>query len=145
VRQRILRWLAKGHITTQNVYTPSRQSFVGEPPKFFMRRYILLNRSWGKIYLHRIDGEDTAHLHSHPWSYVSIVLKGHHKEHLMDRTILRKPFSIAFRKHDTFHRLETVAARASWTLVLMGPERHAWGFLKDGQFVPHASRGGDPS
>lgn len=124
----------------REVYTPREQSFKGEAGKFFMRRYYLFGLPpWFRVCIHEIAGEDTPHMHSHPWSYLSIVLKGRHIERFENGSVLRKPFSVAFRRHSTFHRLEPVNG-PSWTLIVMGPRRHAWGFLKEGRFFPHESR-----
>ncbi len=124
----------------RNVYTPQEQSFKGEVSRLFMRRfYLFYLPPFLRVCVHKIAGPDTEYPHSHPWSYVSIVLKGRHFEHLETGSILRKPFSIAIRKHSTFHRLEPVDG-PSWTLIFMGPRRHAWGFLKQGRFVRHESK-----
>jgi hypothetical protein len=77
--------------------------------------------------------------HDHPWSYVTIILKGGYYEltprydrsglYCGDNLNWRGPGSILFRPANSFHRLVVPTGRSAWTLFITGPYKQKWGFL----------------
>jgi hypothetical protein len=131
-------------------------------------RYIGINpKKAGRIYLHHIlrSDHDRA-LHCHPWSFLSVVLKGGYREytHLEDvskfagkvlprrvewkfvnwpldrRHLYSKDMfkfgKILFRPAAWRHRLELEDGKTAWTLVFIGPKVRDWGFWPGGKFCP---------
>jgi hypothetical protein len=118
--------------------------------KTFLERWGLVHDRVGGFYVHRIDGPDPGlDLHDHPWSFVTIVLRGgyidlqahihadgqHHDER-MTRFVWghrhdRYGYLVGPRIHrmplDVAHRIMS-ARPGTWTLVLRGPTRRVWGF-----------------
>lgn len=142
------------------------------------------------VRVHQILRSDSdRHYHDHPFPYISIVLRGGYvevtpcslhnpctrcerfdlygggMEGCSDEVRkLRRAGSIAFRRADSWHRLELIehlqredaprgrtpalysmrwTAMPCWTLFITGPQRQdaqpghaAWGFLVDGEKVP---------
>lgn len=100
--------------------------------------------------LHNICTADLdREMHNHPWSFISIVLRGGYTERrpLYENPefdafwgdepgyiVRRKVGSIAFRSHNDRHRIVHVE-RDTWTLILMGPKRQTWGFFTAAGFV----------
>lgn len=104
----------------------------------FLDRWGLCHDHIGGFYLHHIAGPDPGmDLHDHPWSFISIVLRGgywdwrapvadacrgrqvhHHQSRRW--SIHRMPLDVAHRIH--------AAQPNTWTLVLRGPTRRVWGF-----------------
>lgn len=99
--------------------------------------------------LHNICTPDLdRELHNHPWSFISIVLRGGYVEarpigkypmftssgEEVCTTIHRRAGSIAFRSYNDRHRIISVAPD-TWTLVLIGPKRQTWGFFTQHGFV----------
>lgn len=105
----------------------------------FLERWGFVHERIGGFYLHHIvDADPGKDLHDHPWSFISIVLRGKYEEAWSTTTnactpmagrhkrtwrwlsIHRMPLTIA-------HRI-TRAEPRTWTLVLRGPTRRVWGF-----------------
>lgn len=93
------------------------------------------------ILLHHIwrPDEDRAP-HSHPWWFVSVVLKGFYVENRYNQSgrwnkrVVRNRFSIAFRRAADLHEIAVVSPDL-WTLVLAGPKRREWGFMTPNGWV----------
>lgn len=117
-----------------------------DPARVYLRRWRLLQTPWFGIYLHAIYAPDAdRHMHDHPWSFVSVLLRGGYAEQRPHRGIqLRRAGSIAFRTAEVFHRIVTLSRTPTWTLVLTGRRRRAWGFLTPHGWVraEHYFRGG---
>lgn len=97
------------------------------------------------IYLHNIVARDHPVFHDHPWSFVSIVLRGGYTEVRADadrlrgrpggrplpKTALQRLFreagSISRRTAKDAHYISHVEPN-TWTLVLRGKYRAEWGF-----------------
>jgi hypothetical protein len=99
----------------------------------YMNRWWLLKpRKWLPISarVHEIiRSDDDRALHDHPWSYVSIILRGGYWEHTPDGK--RKYYgagSILYRPYTSIHRLEIPEGTTATTLFIMGPYKQGWGF-----------------
>ena len=117
---------------------PDRRT--GEP---YMERYyiFLKDRKWFpfNVTLHKILRSDDPIMHDHPWSYMTIILKGGYWEHtpvfnkegklLLEFSRWRGPGSIIRRKANEFHWLELEDNKPATTLFFMGPQKREWGFL----------------
>lgn len=80
---------------------------------------------------HILDIDETPFLHSHPFSYVSIVFKGGYTERLQLKdgslkVIKRRIGSVAFRSAKQFHRIESIHGNACKTLFF------SWKFKSGG-------------
>ena len=119
---------------------------IGQPSDPLMIRYILFRLPAFGIYIHNMRRSDYDRaLHDHPWSFVSLVLKGGYFEH-HDQTIdrsetseWRRPGSVLVRPAEWRHRFElnrewwTPESKGpeipSWTLVIVGRRSKPWGFF----------------
>jgi hypothetical protein len=99
--------------------------------ELYMRRWRLGPKRWPGLRLHHIvRGDSDRELHDHPFSFVSIILRGGYIEHTLDgRSVRYGPGSVVFRSAEALHRLEL--GKPAWTFVLRGPIRRDWGFLAD--------------
>jgi hypothetical protein len=126
--------------------------------------YIGINpKKAGRIYLHHIlrSDHDRAN-HSHPWSFISVMLKGSYVEYTtgadvyhgakftwprkvkwdfvnwpLDRQTVRAEFkapALIKRPAVWRHRLELREGQTAWTLVFIGPKTNEWGFFPGGKF-----------
>lgn len=110
----------------------------------YMARFWLLRTRWLSVRLHHIATADLdRHFHDHPWSFVSLVLRGGYREARpaaidpcfidgeteVERAIVRvrNAGSVALRRATDRHRVTGVMPE-TWTLVVMGPKRQWWGF-----------------
>ena len=121
----------------------------------YLTRLRILQTPWFGIYLHKIHSPDADRdHHDHPWSFVSVVLRGGYMEerkvplptlHAIPgeprqwfwarRWLHRTPFTIGFRRATDLHRITTLDRKPTWTLVIVGPRRRDWGFQTDGGWV----------
>lgn len=119
-----------------SIFEPMRIGGADDP---YMVRWRLLPRNrWGNIYVHRFlrSDEDRA-LHDHPWSSVSILLRGHLRETFLAEDESGAPVHLCrdirrfwpmWRGARFAHRLET-SGKGALTLFLVGPRQREWGFL----------------
>lgn len=101
------------------------------------------------LYLHRLHrGDWDRHLHSHPWAFASVVLRGGYYEELatpvipreapekscltLDVEAYRGPGRPRIMRRDVVHRIVTVEPN-TWTLVAVGRRRDDWGFYVPGR------------
>lgn len=108
---------------------------IGNPP-YLLRWWLLPRNRWFNIYLHKIlrDDDDRA-LHDHPWSSVSIVLRGSYREVTPSGTRRYEAGSVIFRTATLPHRLEVVDGPV-WTLFITGRRIREWGFHCPRGWVP---------
>ena len=118
---------------------PDRQT--GED---YLHRYYLFlkDRKWFpfNVTLHKIVRSDDPIMHDHPWSFMTIVLKGGYWEHtpvfneagkpFAEFSVWRGPGSIIRRKAGEYHWLELdESVGPATTLFFMGKQQREWGFL----------------
>lgn len=99
--------------------------------------------------LHHIAREDRARdFHTHPCSFVSIVVSGWYIERTPKnqaqpahfdvtqyRDIVRRAGSIAFRRGSDRHTITEVSPGGCWTIFLMGKKSGSWGFWTKAGFI----------
>lgn len=92
-------------------------------------RYTLLKTPWFRVYVHNlIAPEVSTACHSHPWSFVAIILKGGYMEYTEETNWqIRMPGDVLFRPASWTHNVST-SQQGMWSLVFTGPKRHEWGF-----------------
>lgn len=110
----------------------------------YMHRYYLFLKDRKRfpfnITLHKIVRSDDPIFHDHPWSYMTIVLKGGYWEHtpvfdtdgkkITEITTWRGPGSIIKRSANEYHWLELdPTVGPATTLFLMGKQEREWGFM----------------
>lgn len=123
---------------------------LADPTDLYLRRWRLVQTPWFGVYLHRIQRPDgDRYLHDHPWSFVSLILWGGYREAYLDQADAaftpdrpRNRWLRAGTMHrmgrGSFHAIRRLLRVPTWTLVLVGPRRHGWGYLTDdGRWVSH--------
>lgn len=101
-----------------------------------LRRWVLVT-PLGTFRVHHLCAPDVAHYHDHPWSFLSVVVRGWYVEEFPDGdTIRRGPGSLAWRSSRVLHRVAAVSEGGAWTLVFTSPRRKSWGFLRGGSWAP---------
>jgi len=105
-------------------------------PYLFRRR--LVQTPWFGLYLHDIFEPDAGRdPHNHPWSFISIVLRGSYTEtlHTLPHVLLDatheqtwKRWSLHRMGRETAHRI-SYAEPSLKTLIITGPRRTNWGFF----------------
>jgi hypothetical protein len=90
------------------------------------------------LYLHVIRRPDWSKCqHDHPWSFITIILKGGYIEVVGEHTHIRRPGYIGYRPRRFEHAITKLLKGKAVTLVLRGPNHEEWGFrTRFGEKVP---------
>jgi hypothetical protein len=117
----------------------------------YLARLRIIQTPWFGVYLHDIYHPDVGAPHNHPWSFISIVLRGSYFEHVYPDP-LNDPLRRDGRRrgHFSIHRMNTRAGHLIRqatgdvkTLILVGPRRsEGWGFFE--LTIPPLGVGGSP-
>lgn len=118
----------------------------------YLERLIVFRCDWFSVLLHKFVGGDDECMHDHPWSFVSILLKGGYtewtplfaddecRELLSNFTALNVnpetaeigrwygPGSILYRPAAWTHRVDILQQKSVISLVIHGPKVRSWGF-----------------
>lgn len=119
-----------GKIGTAKLFFGGRRDIPRRPNEDYLTRWYLLSTPWLGIYIHRFWASDYSIFHDHPWSFISLVLKGWYKEHLPDNTVVnRTAGSFRFRAAEEFHWIDCQGQPGScWTLFIRFKPHREWGF-----------------
>lgn len=113
----------------------------GADNPYLLRWFLIPRNPWFNIYLHKFlrDDDDRA-LHDHPWSFLSIMIRGDYIEFRETGFSIRCAPSIAFRRATDRHRVKLFKdgdkSEPCWTIVITGPKKREWGFWCPKGFVP---------
>jgi hypothetical protein len=89
------------------------------------------------LMLHKICLSDPDDLHDHPWWYATLILKGGYWEITPQGKFWRGPGHFRVSSPESLHRIELPDGSSSWSLFLRGTKIRQWGFIQDGQWIPH--------
>lgn len=109
---------------------------VGRPNEPYLLRWHLLPRNpILNFYLHCFKASDqNREMHCHPWSSVSVILKGMYADHREDGFSILKEGDVEFRLNPKkAHRIELIDGEC-WTLFVTGPRIREWGFYCKDEF-----------
>lgn len=120
----------------------------------YLIRYSIpwLTCKWFAVKIHHILLSDDACLHSHPWGFISIILRGGYTEQQFAitppkqynawqskrRRKVAKWYgvgSVLWRPKDSVHRLILPIGKTAWTLVITFKKVQSWGFFTPKGFV----------
>lgn len=92
-------------------------------------RFTLLATPRFTVYLHRLRAFlPHPQCHDHPWSFIAVLLKGGYREFHDGVWTEHKPGTVLFRPAEFSHNVVTTGV--SWSLIVTGPKRRAWGFVE---------------
>jgi hypothetical protein len=74
-------------------------------------------------------------LHDHPWSFVSVILRGGYTEDRLDKHEMRvrqrhRRFVNVMRRDDAHSIVELDGDRPVWSLLFVGRRRRTWGYWR---------------
>lgn len=128
------------------------------------KRWRILETPWLNIYVHGIYKEDEeAHMHDHPWNYLSIVLRGYFSEKILNYDVITAygkvsrdgkprewksrrleekvvgPSSFIYRKAETFHKITKLHSNSVYTLFFTGKRKREWGYDFNGHWLDNVT------
>lgn len=104
--------------------------------ELYLTRWRIISTPLASLYLHRIGTPDSRPtLHDHPWSFVSIILRGGYTENRLNlhtRTVIRRHirFVNVMRRDDAHAIMSLHKDRPVWSLLLVGRRRRTWGYWR---------------
>jgi len=118
----------------------------------YLIRYSLFSCRLFAVKVHHILMSDDACLHSHPWPFISIILRGGYTEQRFVNTPPKqynawlsnrrrkthtwyRAGSFLWRPKDSVHRLVLPKGKTAWTLVITFKKVQDWGFFTPKGFV----------
>lgn len=102
----------------------------------YLIRYSILTTRWFSIKIHNILTSDDECLHDHPWTFISILLKGRYAEEGADKFRFYRAGNILLHRAKWKHRL--IVGDPVWTFVITFRKSREWGFWTRKGFVSHA-------
>lgn len=108
------------------------------------KRWQIWSTKWFNIYLHFINkADEDKHMHTHPWNFWSIILKGGYiefsgviGESLMSKVTKRGFLHMAYRKYNVPHMVGFLT-HPTYTLVITGPGGKEWGYETESGWKDH--------
>jgi hypothetical protein len=103
----------------------------------------LIFRRWGiqtkyiKFYIHKLYQSDKdLHPHSHPWNYITFILKGSYAEqyttlknnNLINKIKFLNRFNINYHKREDYHKITLLEKPTTTFLIAIGKNKD-WGYL----------------
>lgn len=113
------------------------------------KRWQILSTPFFSIYIHGIYHHDEdRHLHNHPWNIWTMILWGSYWEELLVQdkwpwhnekiVSLRRPFDMAYRNSEKFHKIKELKSEKVYTLAIVGRrKKDEWGYNTEKGFVDH--------
>lgn len=103
--------------------------------ELYLTRWRIISTPMASLYLHRIGTPDSRPtLHDHPWSFVSIILKGGYTEMRLDKhdhtTRRRFVRFVNVMRRDDAHYIERLHGGPVWSLLFVGRRRRTWGYWR---------------
>lgn len=91
-------------------------------------RYQLLKTRWFNVYLHQLWAPEWhPECHDHPWSFVTVLLRGGYLEQTGNKIRWRSPGSVLYRPATYAHNVVT-CGKVSWSLIFTTAKSRDWGF-----------------
>lgn len=108
---------------------------LDHPERTYLSRLRIVQTPWCALYLHRLDTPDSRPvLHDHPWSFLSIILRGGYDEQRLDTqtraTVRRERRRVNVMRRDDAHYIERLYRVPTWTLLFVGARRRTWGYIE---------------
>lgn len=102
----------------------------------YLTRWRVIQTPLGGLYVHRFTGPDPRlTLHDHPWSFLSIVLRGGYVERRLDPETMQVNEVHTVRRWNRIraseaHSIVRLLRVPTWTLMLVGRRVRTWGYLE---------------
>lgn len=118
-------------------------SALDKPGENRFIRYRIFQTPWFGLYVHRFDNADYRTFHDHPWSFVSIIVRGGYVEatpHNNALVVSAEPYtdykiiragSINHKKATELHYIADLLRKPTWTIMLTGKRERVWGFVDE--------------
>ena len=105
------------------------------------RRFRLFSCYFFSIYIHQfLLPDEDEHLHTHPWNFFNMILKGGYFERLLTNknivTKWRRIGYFGYHKSSYAHKIEKVKPNTI-SLVITGKRKSDWGYITEHGNIQH--------
>lgn len=113
-------------------------------------RWAIFKCKWFALYIHKISEADKDyHLHSHPWNFISIILKGSYKEesliwhrwpHYPRPAKLLKPkgvWTVSRMNRQGFHKIHRIIKGPVYSLFFTYGKDMSWFYMVNDTKIEH--------
>ncbi len=115
------------------------KKIVSRAGKVHFKRWRLLATPWLNIYIHGIyEKDEEAHMHDHPWNFLSIILSGGYVEQTEQGFSDRRFLNVKYCKADKTHRIFSLFNN-TYTLVITGKKFRNWGYKTERGWIDFES------
>jgi len=110
------------------------------------QRYAVIETDKFAVYIHKIhEADKDLHLHSHPWNFISLILKGSYIEKFLgkdlfweDQEFFRIKSFLSFSKGNRsyFHKIERIRKGPVYSLFVTWGKHQNWFYkMEDGSQI----------
>jgi hypothetical protein len=110
----------------------------------YLKRFYIFRSKLFSVFIHQFWASDADHIHDHPWSNISWIIRGGYHETSADGTIeYRKKGFKTYRNAEIFHRISIGdhSPGEAWTIFIHFKRKREWGFLTPEGWMPAAEYG----
>lgn len=107
------------------------------------QRWRFFTSPWLRIYLHKIcRSDEDKHLHTHPWNFISFILKGGYNQlfcadlDFLPSIQIFERFNIVHMNRYDGHQI-TLSHTPTWTLVFAYGGYKDWGYFTERGYIDH--------
>lgn len=114
-------------------------------------RWAIFQCKWFALHIHKISQPDKdGHCHSHPWNFISIILKGSYEETSLDLNdwpvcsdpteilTLKKFLTISSMDRWGFHKIKRIVKGTVYSLFFTFGENKSWYYMVNGSMMEHS-------
>lgn len=100
------------------------------------KRFAIFESKYLSLYFHRIYKADKdVYLHSHPWNFISLILKGSYVEGGEKQDSLKKFLTVSKMNRKGFHNIKEIKKCPVWSLFLAFGKKEPWYYLVNGEKI----------
>lgn len=94
---------------------------------YFERYAIFEIENFASLYIHRIHRADKdKHLHTHPWNFASVILRGSYQELTDDGIRIKRPLTFAFAGRHFCHKIQEIISGPVISLFFVYGKYKPW-------------------
>lgn len=100
------------------------------------RRFAIFETKYMSLYFHRIyKGDKDIYLHSHPWNFLSVILKGSYIEGTEGKDRTKRFLTPSWGTRSKFHKIKEIMKGPVWSLFLTFGRKRIWYYLVNGEKI----------
>jgi hypothetical protein len=121
------------------------KTITSKEGELHFERWAIFESKWLSWYIHRIHKADRDHLHSYPWNFLSLILKGCYLEENAYDTAdgsfctglkIKSPFTVTYCNKSKFHKINTIISGPVYTTMFVWGDTQKWFYRVGKKRIP---------